>query len=132
MQIVRGLVLLNPTPFWTLFNSRLFASSGTVPLPATLSRAIQANAFSRLAAPDNVRALLRQVYADSGAIDAALVDKICAAARHPHAVDAFASIMLAPRGAREIGDMLADVTARGTPACMLHGAIFTTNEVVLH
>jgi hypothetical protein len=124
LQLVRGLILLNPTPFWTLFNSRTFATSGTVPLPPQATSLIDAVAFKRLAAPANIRHLLSQVYTDPAAIDEALVSRICASTRHPHAPDAFASIMLSPRGARGVGEMLADVVDRGTPACLLHGASF--------
>jgi hypothetical protein len=121
VQLVRGLILLNPTPFWTLFNSRAFAASGTVPLHPRATALINTYAFKRLAAPANIRTLLQQVYTNPAAIDDALVMRICASTRHPHAPDAFASIMLAPRGAQEIGDMLAEVVDRGTPACLLHG-----------
>lgn len=129
---MKGLALLNATPFWTVFNSRSRAASGTVPLPQFISDAINRRIFARIAAPSNVRRLLSQVYIHGGAVDDELVARICAAARHPHAVDAFVSMMTAPRGAKEMSAMVADVCARGVPVCLIHGAPAASVALGLH
>ena len=122
MQLVRGVALLNATPFWTLFNSRRRAASGTVPLPAAAAAAINWAAFSRVADPGMVRKLLGQVYVDAAALSDELVARIVASARHPHAVDAAASMMSSPRGAVELGEMVGALSRRGVAVCMIHGA----------
>lgn len=64
-----------------------------------------------------------QVYINPDAIDDELVQRICASAQHPHAVDAFVSMATAPRGAKEMGTMVQEICSRGIPVCMLHGAL---------
>ena len=123
VQLVKGLVLLNATPFWTVLNSRGRTASGTVPLAPALATAIDRRVLSRIASPANVRSLLAQVYTHEGAVDDALVARICASAGHPHAVDAFVSMMTAPRGATEFSEMVAAAVARGVPVCLIHGAL---------
>ena len=63
-----------------------------------------------------------QVYVDKAAIDESLVRRMSAVAGHPHAADAFLSMMLSPRGGAGLGKMAAAVSARGTPICLMHGA----------
>lgn len=63
-----------------------------------------------------------QVYVDEQAIDETLVQRMAAAAGHPHAADAFLSMMLSPRGDVGLGKMAAAVAAHGTPICIMHGA----------
>ena len=270
VQLVKGLVLLNATPFWTVYNSRAFARSGTVPLPPAVAAFVSKRIFARVAAPDSVRELLGQVlflsamccfcsvlfcalvarcwwcvalatqrasvrfltvacvtklacviagesvpafvcistparclpvdiiewavdddfigrvcaaaqrrhcmhafvctvtmtarclpgvpnlphiacsahqpthahapqpthahahdlqvYINEGAVDDELVGRICAAAQHPHAADAFVSMMTAPRGAKELSAMVAELTARGMPVCMLHGVHLVVDD----
>lgn len=61
MQLVAGLALLNATPFWTVFNSRRFSGSGTVPVPPFVSNFINQRIFARIAAPSSVQSLLSEV-----------------------------------------------------------------------
>jgi hypothetical protein len=63
-----------------------------------------------------------QVYVDKSSIDDDLIAKITASAQHPHAIDAAVSMMMSPRGARELSVMVRDACARGTPVAMIHGA----------
>eukprot|EP00892_Ulva_mutabilis_P005890 jgi/Ulvmu1/3673/UM017_0087.1 len=122
-ELVRGLILLNATPFWTVYSLRAFASLGlaTVPVPPPAARFVRSTLFGYLSNPATISTFLRQVYVDKQAIDETLVRRMASAAGHPHAADAFLSMMLSPRGEQGLGKMAAAVAARGTPICLIHG-----------
>jgi hypothetical protein len=78
--------------------------------------------FEYLSHPETIREVLGQVYANKAAIDEALVRRIRQAALHPHAVDAFVSMFLSPRGERGLCAMAEDVSKKGIPICLIQGA----------
>ena len=103
---VDGLVLLNPTPFWSFWGpggSPFW--DGALPAPGPL-RAFAAAWFDALRSPAVVRSLLSEVYATKDACDEALAAQICDAASHPVGPDAFASILFSGRSRLEFADAL--------------------------
>lgn len=84
-----------------------------------LKRAIEAWWWDRLRAPATIQSMLQLVYAHKGAADDLLVQRIVAATEHPGAVDAFASIVLSPKGELPFDDML---QALACPVCLAYGA----------
>jgi len=125
---VRGLVLINSTPFWSFKPpaSRpqgvwgLLGLDGTVPVPQGLRRTIEVLWWDRLRSRDTVASMLGLVYAHKPAVegDAALVSRIIEATEQPGALDAFASIVLAPRSELEFDEMLARA---GCPVALVYG-----------
>lgn len=88
------------------------------PLQA-LKRAIQLLWWENLSSPRTVRDLLSLVYSHKpSALDDRLIDRILQATRHPAALDAFASILLAPKSRLNFDQMLAAVSC---PIVMAYG-----------
>lgn len=70
---------------------------------------------------ESVRSIIRLVYANKTAADDALVARIVESTLHPAALEAFISIVLAPKAARSFEECLVALRAAGTPVCLVYG-----------
>ncbi|GFR43641.1 hypothetical protein Agub_g4742, partial [Astrephomene gubernaculifera] len=118
-DLVRGLVLLNATPFWAFRPPRGSAGSrgllwaaldravdGSVPVPEPLKALIQRHWWDTLRSPATISAMLQVVYADKSPPDPQLVGRILEATQHPGALDAFTSIVLSPKAELSFDDLV--------------------------
>ncbi|WIA10745.1 hypothetical protein OEZ85_010916 [Tetradesmus obliquus] len=121
---VKGLVLLNATPFWS---SRPPAGQegllwkllpSTVPVPKVVKATIERYWWDKIRNPETIRGLLQLVYARPSTIDDSLLERIVQATQHPEALDAFTSIVLAPKTQLSFDEMLAAVSC---PVCLAYG-----------
>ncbi|CAM9500779.1 unnamed protein product [Chrysoparadoxa australica] len=115
-QDVRGVSLLNATPFWA-FNpaDKALIWDGTLPAPPLLYR-FGAFYFDQMRNPGNIEAMLKLVYRNTSAIDDDLVNNIMASTeRGPVSSpfgygngghEAFTSILFAPKSALSFESML--------------------------
>eukprot|EP00879_Flechtneria_rotunda_P018963 GHRR01019907.1.p1 GENE.GHRR01019907.1~~GHRR01019907.1.p1 ORF type:complete len:440 (+),score=157.56 GHRR01019907.1:356-1675(+) len=126
-EAVRGLVLLNATPFWSsrpppgqegLLWKLLQADGGTLPVPQAIKGTIERVWWDRIRQPESIRSLLQLVYANPAAVDDQLLTRILEATKHPAALDAFISILLSPRTELTFDEML---QALKCPVCMAYG-----------
>lgn len=121
---MQGLVLLNATPFWAFLPhperspGPLRRLSTSLPAPPLAKSLIQTLWWNNLAAPATIRGLISLVYSHKAAADEALVERIVEATKHPYAVDAFTSIVLAPKSELDFGQML---QALRCPLVMVYG-----------
>lgn len=83
MQLVKGLVLLNATPFWTVYSLRAFAALGgaTVPLPPAATDVVRRTLFGYLSDPNTISTFLQQVRATGLSCSAHVCRR--GEARHP-------------------------------------------------
>jgi hypothetical protein len=88
------------------------------PCLQSLKRAIEVLWWDNLRSPDNIRRILQLVYANPAAVDDALVTRIIQSTQHPRAIDAFTSIVLAPKTQLTFDQMLAAVRC---PLVMAYG-----------
>lgn len=63
MQLVRGLILLNATPFWTVYSLPALAPLGlaTVPVPPAAAKFVRKTLFGYLSNPSTISTVLKQV-----------------------------------------------------------------------
>jgi len=128
-DLVRALVLLNATPFWSSAPNperepEAAANApwdGVLPAPWPLRLAVGllwTALRQRWAGSWAVRTLLRLVYRDESAVDVELVDAILAPTARRDAPDVFASILFSPRAPLSFDEMLA---RRTCPVCLIYG-----------
>ncbi len=124
-DLVRGLVLLNATPFWSNApnpktdpaGAARMPWNGVLPAPWFFT-ALVGLWWNTLRKPATVRTLLGLVYTDASALDDKLVESILAPTRRPQAKEVFVSIFLSPRAPLSFNDML---DALQCPVCMIYG-----------
>jgi len=134
-DLVRGLFLLNATPFWGFNPSdpddgsllgKLAPWRGALPTPRWIRAPLRAY-WDSFRSVENVRGLLGLVYGGAGRerLDDELVANIVAPTDNPHALDAFCSVVWSPKSALGFDEMLAAVneeTKRGRMCvAMLYG-----------
>jgi len=120
-DLVRGLVLLNATPFWGTTSIRFW--DGTYPVPRLL-RLLGTRWWNAVRDPDNITRILDFVYARplaAGGYDRSLVGKILEPTLQPAAASVFCSIIASPPPALKFDDMLAAVRRRGIPCMLAYG-----------
>jgi len=121
-EAVAGLGLLNPTPFWGLWDAETGSPIWDATLPAPrVPRAIGATWFDTLRSPDTVCKLVQQVYASQDRCDPELVTRICEAASAEYGANVFASILFAPRPRESFDDALAAAADNGVPVGLFYG-----------
>lgn len=61
---MKGVILLNATPFWTVYSLRAFAALGgaTVPLPPAATDFVRGTLFGYLSDPNTISTVLQQVW----------------------------------------------------------------------
>ena len=112
-ELVRGLLLLNATPFWSNVPNpetqpelhRLLPWEGTLPAPWIFT-ALVGLWWNTLRKPATIRSVLGLVYTDPAALDDALIDSILAPTRRHQAQSVFVSIFLAPKAPLTFDQML--------------------------
>nr|KAJ0225205.1 hypothetical protein LSAT_V11C100039390 [Lactuca sativa] len=112
-NLVKGVTLLNATPFWGFFPnpirspklSQLFPSTGTFPLPPRVKKIIEI-VWEKIRDPRTIGEILKQVYADHSTNVDKVFSRILEITEHPAALASFASIMLAPQGEVSFGEAL--------------------------
>lgn len=130
-DLVRGLVLLNATPFWS-FRPPLKAKNqgiwgwfpegfGLVPVPSGLKSFIERLWWNNLRSPRTVRSMLQLVYSNNSSVDEETVQRILEATEQPLALDVFSAIALAPKPELGFDECLDRLRERGTDVLMLYG-----------
>ncbi|URE33311.1 alpha/beta hydrolase fold [Musa troglodytarum] len=127
-QLVRGVALLNATPFWGFLPnpirsprlSKFLPWSGTLPLPSNVRRLTQL-VWEKISDPSSIQEVLKQVYADHSINVDKVFSHIIEITQHPAAAASFASIMFAPRGQLSFQEALSRCQVEGVPICLMYG-----------
>lgn len=127
-QLVKGVTLLNATPFWGFIPnpkrsprlSKVFPWAGTFPLPANVRKLVQI-VWEKVSDPTSIAGILKQVYADHSTDVDKVFDRIMETTRHPAAAASLASIMFAPQGQLSFGDSLKRCQMGNVPICLVYG-----------
>ncbi|KAB2017630.1 hypothetical protein ES319_D08G175700v1 [Gossypium barbadense] len=127
-QLVKGVTLLNATPFWGFFPNpmksprlaRIFSWSGTFPLPANV-RKLTEFVWQKISDPESIADVLRQVYADHSINVDKVFSHILETTQHPAAAASFASIMFAPQGELSFREALSRCHMNNVPICLMYG-----------
>ncbi|CAA2985150.1 pheophytinase, chloroplastic-like [Olea europaea subsp. europaea] len=127
-QLVKGVTLLNSTPFWGFLPnparsprlSRLFPWAGTFPLPSSVRKLIEV-LWQKVSDPRSIEEILKQVYADHSTKVDKVFSRIIETAQHPAAAASFASIMFAPQGQLSFKEALSRCQMNDIPICLVYG-----------
>ncbi|XAR54413.1 hypothetical protein NMG60_11029526 [Bertholletia excelsa] len=127
-DLVKGVTLLNATPFWGFLPNpirsprlaRIFPWAGTFPLPANV-RKLTELVWQKISDPESIAEVLKQVYADHSTNVDNVFSHIVETAQHPVAAASFASIMCAPQGQLSFREALSRCQENNTPICLMYG-----------
>ncbi|KAG0480415.1 hypothetical protein HPP92_010988 [Vanilla planifolia] len=127
-QLVKGVTLLNATPFWGFLPnpvrsprwSKIFPWAGTFPLPLVVQKLTEF-LWQKISEPCNIEEILKQVYADHSTKVDTVFSRIIDISQHPAAAAAFASIMFAPRGELSFQEALTRCEVQNVPICLIYG-----------
>ncbi|KAJ6345389.1 hypothetical protein OIU78_008121 [Salix suchowensis] len=127
-HLVKGVTLLNATPFWGLLPNpirspilaRIFPWSGTFPLPANV-RKLTEFLWQKISDPKSIAEILKQVYTDHSTNIDKVFSRILEITQHPAAAASFASIMFAPQGQLSFRETLARCKMSDVPICLVYG-----------
>ncbi|XP_015881565.1 pheophytinase, chloroplastic-like [Ziziphus jujuba] len=127
-HLVKGVTLLNATPFWGFLpNSiksprlaRLFPWAGTFPLPSRV-RKLTEIVWQKISDPNSIAEILKQVYADHSTKVDNVFSRILETTRHPAAAASFASIMFAPKGQLSFWEALSRCRENNVPISLMYG-----------
>ncbi|KDP30447.1 hypothetical protein JCGZ_17135 [Jatropha curcas] len=127
-QLVKGVTLLNATPFWGFLPNpirsprlaRVFPWSGTFPLPAGVRKLIEF-CWQKISDPKSIAEVLKQVYADHSTNVDQVFSRILEITQHPAAAASFASIMFAPQGELSFRESLMRCKMNNLPICLMYG-----------
>ncbi|XP_020114200.1 pheophytinase, chloroplastic [Ananas comosus] len=127
-HLVKGVTLLNATPFWGFLPnpvrsprlSKLFPWAGTFPLPPSVRKLIEF-VWRKISDPRSIQEVLKQVYADHSTKVDKVFSRIIETTQHPAAAASFASIMCAPQGQLSFREALSRCQKQGIPICLMYG-----------
>ncbi|KAL8542207.1 hypothetical protein ACS0TY_003173 [Phlomoides rotata] len=127
-ELVKGVTLLNATPFWGFLPnrersprlSRLIPWAGTFPLPSGLRKFVEI-LWEKISDPRSVAEILKQVYADHSTKVDGVFSRIIETTQHPAAAASFASIMFAPQGRLSFIETLTRCKMNNTRICLMYG-----------
>lgn len=127
-QLVKGVTLLNATPFWGFLPNpirsprlaRIFSWAGTFPLPATV-RKLTEIVWQKISDPKSIAEVLKQVYADHSTNVDEVFAHIVETTEHPAAAASFASIMCAPQAQLSFEEALSSCQRDDVPICLMYG-----------
>ncbi|XP_031374295.1 pheophytinase, chloroplastic isoform X2 [Punica granatum] len=127
-QLVKGVTLLNATPFWGFLPNRsrsprlakVFPWAGTFPLPPRV-RKLTELVWQKISDPKSIAEVLKQVYADHSTNVDKVFARILQTAQHPAAAASFASIMCAPQAQLSFNEALSQCQAQNVPVCLVYG-----------
>ncbi|KAI9078589.1 hypothetical protein K1719_039427 [Acacia pycnantha] len=127
-HLVKGVTLLNATPFWGFLPNpvrnpglaKIFPWAGTFPIPPRVKRLTEL-LWEKISDPKSIAEILKQVYADhSTKVDNVFL-RIVETTRHPAAAASFASIMFAPQAELSFEDVLSRCRANNVSICLMYG-----------
>ncbi|GJQ94900.1 pheophytinase, chloroplastic [Tanacetum coccineum] len=127
-NLVKGVTLLNATPFWGFFPnperspvlSQMFPSAGNFPLSPRVRKIVEI-VWEKMRDPRSIGEILKQVYADHSTNIDKVFSRILEVTEHPAALASFASIMLAPQGKVSFGEALFRCKIHDIPICLMYG-----------
>ncbi|XP_059649144.1 pheophytinase, chloroplastic [Cornus florida] len=127
-QLVKGVTLLNATPFWGFLPNptrsprlaRIFPWAGRFPLPASV-RKLTEIVWQKISDPRSIREVLKQVYADHSTKVDKVFSRILEITQHPAAAASFASMMFAPQGELSFKEALSRCQMNSIPICLMYG-----------
>ncbi|KAL6954699.1 hypothetical protein U1Q18_015451 [Sarracenia purpurea var. burkii] len=127
-QLVKGVTLLNATPFWGLLPNpirsprlaRMFPWAGTFPLPASVRKLTEV-VWQKVSDPRSIAEVLKQVYADHSTKVDKVFSRIVETVQHPAAAASLASIMFAPQGQISFKEALLRCQVSNVPVCLIYG-----------
>ncbi|XP_062228842.1 pheophytinase, chloroplastic [Phragmites australis] len=127
-HLVKGVTLLNATPFWGFLPnpatsprlSKIFPWAGTFPLPSFV-RKLTETVWQKISDPSSIQDILKQVYADHSTNVDNVFSRIIETTQHPAAAASFASIMFAPRGQISFQEALSRCQSQGIPISLMYG-----------
>ncbi|KAF8403757.1 hypothetical protein HHK36_011862 [Tetracentron sinense] len=127
-QLVKGVTLLNATPFWGLLPNpirsprlaRIFPWAGTFPLPARVKKLTEF-VWQKISDPESIGVVLNQVYADHSTNVDKVFSRILETTQHPAAAASFASIMFAPKAQLSFEETLSRCQMNNVPICLMYG-----------
>ncbi|KAI3918034.1 hypothetical protein MKW92_053786 [Papaver armeniacum] len=117
-ELVKGVTLLNATPFWAL--ARIFPWAGTFPLPVGVRKFISF-LWQKISDPRSIAEILKQVYADHSTDVDTVFSRIIKTTEHPAAAASFASIMFAPKAQISFDEALSRCKLNDVPICLMYG-----------
>lgn len=139
-SLVKGLILLNATPFWSFLPpiedshgsptqrgrrlgvwSFLPEQIGTIPVPTVLKTIIKSYWWDVLRKPETIQNLLGLVYQNKNIVTSKDVERIIKATEKPLALDVFAAIALSPKSKLDFNESIKIINENGTPTLMLYG-----------
>ncbi|KAH1073585.1 hypothetical protein J1N35_025913 [Gossypium stocksii] len=135
-QLVKGVTLLNATPFWGFLPNpiksprlaRIFSWSGTFPLPESI-RKLTEFVWQRISNPESIAEVLRQLYADHSLNVDNVFHCILETTQHPAAAASFASIMFAPQAELSFREALSRCDMNSVPICLIPAGYCPHDEV---
>ncbi|XP_072975815.1 pheophytinase, chloroplastic [Typha angustifolia] len=127
-QLVKGVTLLNATPFWGFLPNpirsprlyKFFPWAGTFPLPSSV-RKLTEFVWQKISDPRSIQQVLKQVYADHSTKVDKVFSRIIEITEHPAAAASFASIMFAPKGQLSFQEACSRCQIQGVPICLVYG-----------
>lgn len=127
-QLVKGVTLLNATPFWgflpnpkkSLQLSKLFPWAGTFPLPSNIAKLVNF-LWHKISDPNSIKEILKQVYIDHTTNVDKVFTRIMEITEHPAAAASFASIMFSPQGLLSFQEALDRCQIQDIPICLVYG-----------
>ncbi|XP_061344889.1 pheophytinase, chloroplastic-like [Gastrolobium bilobum] len=127
-HLVKGVTLLNATPFWGFLPNavkypglaKIFPWAGTFPLPSSIKRLTEL-LWEKISDPKSIAQVLNQVYADHSTNVDNVFSRIVETTRHPAAAASFASIMFAPQGELSFSETLSRCRTNNVPICLMYG-----------
>ncbi|XP_027113921.2 pheophytinase, chloroplastic [Coffea eugenioides] len=127
-ELVKGVTLLNATPFWGFLPnpmksprwSSMFPWAGTFPIPATI-KSLTEIVWQKMSDPESIAEILKQVYADHSTKVDKVFSSILEITKHPAAAASFASIMFAPQAQLTFKDSLSRCQMNNVPVCLMYG-----------
>ena len=120
-DLVKGLFLMNATPFWGVGVQRILPWTGGYPVPRWV-RPLTIRWWDTIRSPTTIRQILGGVYANKERVGDALISQIIEPTEAPAAASAFASILCSPSSPRPFKDMLRVIRENKTPIAMAYGA----------
>ncbi|KAK9839381.1 hypothetical protein WJX84_005938 [Apatococcus fuscideae] len=126
-DLCRGICFLNATPFWAFMPQResipraltaLLPWDGTLPPPPPIRFLIQNVWWRALRQKRLLQSLLKLVYRNRQLVDEKLVESILAPTQHPGALDAFVSLLFAPKPRLDFNSCARALTC---PITMVYG-----------
>ncbi|KAK9154820.1 hypothetical protein Sjap_002300 [Stephania japonica] len=127
-QLVKGVTLLNATPFWGFLPNpirsprlaKIFPWAGTFPMPDGV-RKLTEFVWQKISDPRSIGEVLKQVYADHSIKVDKVFSRILEVTEHPAAAASFASIMFAPKGELSFQEALLRCQMSNIPICLMYG-----------